>query len=847
MAKKQIKSVDVERFNPDPRLGLTLEQVNTRIAQGLVNKENNASNRSILSIIASNVLTFFNLMFVLIFILLISADAPLLNFTFVVLITVNTIIGIFQEIKTKIIIDKLSLQARANVKVLRDGKIEKIGINEVVLDDIIKLSAGDAIVSDSICLDSELEVNESQLTGEAIPVKKSIGDTLYSGSFVVSGNCLAKVERVGKENYIETIASEAKKMSKPKSEIMSSLNHLLRFVGFIFIPLGIVLYSRLESPNWEVGFANKIFGFFNSFFNHSATYNQSILNTSSALIGMIPSGLVLLTTIALAVGAQRLAKHNTLVQNIYCIEMLSHVDVICLDKTGTITDGTMNVTRYIETKKNEFDVKEIISNMNSALNEPNATSRALENYFGLSKKLKVLEVLPFKSENKYSAVTFDKLGTFVLGAPEFVLKNEYERIEEEVNNYANEGLRVLALAHVAGLKNERIAKNPKLVALILIEDQIRKEAFDTIKFFQDNNVQVKIISGDNPVTVAEVARRVGVNNADNYISLDGMSDEDVEQVAMEYAVFGRVKPNQKKILVQALKANKHTVAMTGDGVNDILALKEADCSIAMASGVDAVKNVSQIVLLDSNFSSLPQIVLEGRRVINNVERSASLYLVKTLFTMILALLTAIGFLDKFFPGSGYPFIPAQLVLLEAFAIGIPSIVLALQPNKKLVHGKFLLNVIMKSLPGALTIGLQVIIAYFFAIKLGFSKAELATVLSFSTTATCLLVLFIVCLPFNKLKGIMFGSMFIVIMTIFILSTTNVIWSNSNGVILDFQKQFGYVALFKDVGGYYNANALLLAFSLSSISYVVIIAFDVLITFISNLLNRRKIINKNNNL
>ena len=845
MAKKQVKTIDVERFNPDPLLGLNQEQVIERINQGLINKTNVGSNRTIFSIIASNVLTFFNLMFVLIFILLISADAPLMNFSFVALVTINTVIGIFQEIKTKIVIDKLSLQARANVKVLREGKIEKVGVNDIVLDDIIKLNAGDAIVSDLICLDNDIEVNESQLTGESIPVKKSIGDTLYSGSFVVSGNCLAKVERVGKDNYIETIASEAKKMTKPKSEIMTSLNYLLRFVGFIFIPLGIVLYCRMESVNWEVGFANKLFGFFNSFFNHSLTYNQSVLNTSSALIGMIPSGLVLLTTIALAVGARRLAKHNTLVQNIYCIEMLSHVDVICLDKTGTITDGTMNVTRFIEAKKNEFDVKEIISNMNSALNEPNATGRALENYFGLSKKLKVLEILPFKSENKYSAVTFDKLGTFVLGAPEFVLKADFEKIEEEVNNYANEGLRVLALAYAAsGIKNEKVVKTPKLIALILIEDQIRKEAFDTIKFFQDNNVQVKIISGDNPVTVAEVARRVGVYNADNYISLDGLSDEEVENVALEYAVFGRVKPNQKKILVQALKKAKHTVAMTGDGVNDILALKEADCSIAMASGVDAVKNVSQVVLLDSNFSSLPQIVLEGRRVINNVERSASLYLVKTLFTMILALLTAIGFLDKFFPGSGYPFIPAQLVLLEAFAIGIPSIVLALQPNKKLVQGKFLLNVIKKSLPGALTIGFQVMIAYFFASKLGFSKAELATVLSFSTTATCLLVLFIVCLPFNKLKGFMFGLMTLIIATIFILSTSNVIWSNSNGVILDFQKQFGYVALFKDVGGYYNANALLLAFSLSSISYVVIIAFDVLITFISNLLNRRRIINKN---
>lgn len=841
MPKKNIIQTEVVRYNPNYDFGLTNEQIKEHQEHQLVNNVKIGSNKTILSIIIDNVFTFFNLMFVLIFVLLISANAPIMNFTFVIIITINTVIGIIQEIKTKKTIDKLSLQSQPEVKVMREGKEEKITVQEIVLDDIVCLNSGNSISTDSIIVKGEIEVNESQLTGESIPIKKGVGDTIYSGSFVSSGNCYAKVERVGKDNYIETISKEAKKMTKPKSEIMRSLKYLLRFVGIIFIPLGVILYARSEGIFLKEGFFNRVVLFFTSFFNHSATYSESVLSTSSALIGMIPSGLVLLTTIALAVGVRRLAKSKTLVQNIYCIEMLSHVDVVCLDKTGTITDGTMNVTRYIEAKRNEFDVKEIISNMNEALREKNATSKALEEYFGFSSKLKVEQVLPFKSENKYSAVTFKKIGTFVLGAPEFVLKSDYQKIEEEVVSYANEGLRVLALAHTSSeIKDDKITRIPKLVALILIEDRIRKEASETIQFFQDNNVTVKIISGDNPVTVAEVARRVGVKGADNYISLDGMSDEEVMQIANDYSVFGRVKPNQKKILVNALQKAKHTVAMTGDGVNDILALKEADCSIAMASGCDAVKNVAQIVLLDSNFSSMPKVVLEGRRVINNISLSASLYLVKTLFTMIIALLAAVGFLNKFLNGSGYPFIPAQLVLLEAFAIGIPSFVLALQPNTELVKGRFLLNVIRKSLPGALTIGIQVIIGYVFATKLGFDKADLATVLSFSTTSTCLLVLFMACSPFNKGRAIMFGCLVLIIMTIFTLSTTGVVWSTAKGVLIDFRQQFQYMPLVKDMGTYYDANGLLLAFSLSSISYVVIIIINVFINFITNIFKKKKL-------
>lgn len=849
MAKKNKylnEEVEIERFHPNYETGLTAEQIELRKTQGLVNKVSSGSNKTILSIFIKNIFTFFNIMFVFISILLISAKAPLTNFSFLLIITLNTVIGIIQEIRTKITIDKLSLEAAPNATVVRGGEKIEVKLGDVVLDDIIFLSPGKAVPTDSILEYGEVEVNESQLTGESVPVRKNIGDTLYSGSFVVSGNCYAYVERVGKDNSIEKIASAAKEYSKPKSEIMKSLGYLLKFVSIIFVPVAVILYSQNEAHNWRSGFFPKIGDFFNSFVNHSTTYSQSILSTSSALLGMIPSGLILLTTVALAVGVRRLAKHHTLVQDIYCIEMLAHVDVLCLDKTGTITDGTMTVTRFIEMKRNEYNVSDIVSSMNSALQESNSTSKALEAYFGFGKKYTPVEILAFSSENKYSAVTFEEVGTFILGAPEFVLKGHFDKVAEQVNEYANQGLRVLALAHSPlPLKDGKIQKAAKLVALILIEDQIRKEAYDTIKYFRENGVQVKVISGDNPVTVSEVARRVGIQDAEDYISLEGLTDEEVAQVANTYTVFGRVKPNQKKILVEALKKCKHTVAMTGDGVNDILALKEADCSIAMASGCDAVKNVAQLVLLDSNFASMPKVVGEGRRVINNIQQTASLYLVKTLFTMIIAILTMSGFLKAFSGSSAYPFYPSQLMLIEMFAIGIPSFALALQPNKKRVEGNFLINVIRKSLPGALTIGIQVCITYIASRALGFSRDEISTVIIFSATCTCLLVLYMACLPFNKWKVALYAFLVICCISIFTLSSTGVKITDlfGTGFNYNFQEEFSFMPLIKkitvDGKSYYDANALLLAMSLSAISYVIIIVINSILSVIDNIFKHKK--------
>lgn len=851
MPKKKniINQKEAKRFNPSIKHGLTDDQVFNRMEQGLNNVVTLGSNKTILSIIINNIFTFFNMMFLVIFLLLLSAKVPASNYTFVFIVIFNTCIGIYQEIKSKRIIDKLSLQSAPNAVVIRNGEKKEVKISEIVLDDVIYLTPGKAIPTDAILQEGEIEVNESQLTGESIPIRKTIGDTLYSGSFVVSGNCSAIVERVGKENSMEKISSAARKYNKPKSEIMRSLNYLLRFVSIIIVPAAIILYFKSEGVNWAGNFFDKVQAFIKSFFVHSDTYQDTILSMSGSLIGMIPSGLILLTTIALAVGVRRLASNNTLIQEIYCIEMLAHVDVLCLDKTGTITDGTMTVTRFIEARRSEYNVPDIVSSMNSALHETNSTAQALEHYFGFGKKYHPVSVLPFTSDNKYSAVTFDKYGTFVLGAPEFVMKAGFEKIEEQVNEYANQGLRVLALAHsTIPLKNGKLQRTPKLVALILIEDQIRQEAFETIKFFKENNVQVKVISGDNPVTVSEVAKRVGIENAEDYISLEGLTDEEVATVANAYTVFGRVKPNQKKILVQALKAEKHKVAMTGDGVNDILALKEADCSIAMASGCDAVKNVAQVVLLDSNFASMPKVVGEGRRVINNIQQTASLFLVKTLFTMLVTMFVIFGVIEKFSPdGIGrYPLGPAQLMLIELFAIGIPSFILALQPNRNIVNGHFLWNVIRKSLPGAITIAVQVFITYLVSVKLGFSMEDIKTIISLTATTTCLLILYMACRPFNKWKAGMFVFLVSCCVVLFSLSLLDVditIKLFKKVIELDFRTLFEYYPLYKNMGTYFDCNPLLLAASLAAISYVIIIIINYVISFLEEFIETRRTMRK----
>ncbi len=793
MGKKKskiIERVPLERLNPTIDQGLTADEVSQRIASNYVNVVESHSN-SILSIILRNLLTFFNIMYIAIFILLVSAGVPISNYLFVLIVLSNLAIGTFLEIKSKLTIDKLKLLSESPVKVVRDGKEQEVKKEELVIDDIVILSAGKEIASDLILVDGSIEVNESQLTGESVSIHKEIGDTLYSGSIVVSGNCYAKVERVGSDNEIEKLSQQAKAYRKPKSEIFNSLNMLLRLVAIVIIPLGVTIFLiTYRSLDIDVVTGVSYTAF--------QKYSISIEKTSGALLGMIPSGLYLLTSTALAVGVLRLSNRNkTLVHDIYCIEMLARVDVLCLDKTGTITDGSMAVTQFTEEQKHgEYNIKEIIGSMNSALNEKNFTAIALENYFGFSKKYTPIDICPFSSENKYSAVTFSENGTFIIGAPEFVLKNGFAKVEDVINEYANQGLRVLALAHSqAPLKDGKIQKNPKLVSLILIEDKIRSDAIETIKYFKENGVQIKIISGDNPLTVSEVAKRVGVENAEEAISLDGLTDEEVYELANKYTVFGRVKPNQKKIIVTALKNAKHTVAMTGDGVNDILALREADCSIAMASGCDAVKNVAQLVLLDSNFDAMPKIVAEGRRVINNIQQTSMLFLVKTLFIMFLSFLFVIGFMKKFGPAGGvnsFPISPSQLTLIELFAIGIPAFFLALQPNYQKIQGHFISNVIRRALPGALAVAFEVMLTYILSKALGLSTLEVITIVVIVATATCMLILFMACKPFSIKKSLMYVVLAFCCVFIVFMST-----SGKQLGRINFQEQFKLYGLIKD--------------------------------------------------
>ena len=716
--------------------GLSSKAVEERTIRGYVNKTHSGSTKTIRKIIFSNVVTFFNMIMILIAAWLISVGSWKNIVSFMAVVSMNTIIGIVQEIRAKKTIDNLSLLSSPVATVLRDGEQQEIAITDIVIDDILIFNAGKQICADSIVKEGTVEVNESLLTGESDAIVKKEGDILLSGSFIISGECKARVEKVGKDNYIETLSAQAKKYAKPKSDLLRSLNLIIRTISILIIPIGIIL-------------------FINTYMGTNSTYAEAVIATAGGVIGMIPSGLFLTTSIALAVGVINLAKNKTLVQELYCIEMLARINVLCLDKTGTITDGSMTVKNDIILDNKVHDIKNIISTMNYALKENNQTGQALTAKYGKTKKYPVADIIPFSSARKYSAVKFEKLGTYYMGAPEFILKDKYSLVAEQVEKQAALGYRVLLLARSENDDKKDITP----VALIIIEDTIRKDAVQTITYFKNSGVEVKVISGDNPLTVSKVALRAGISHADEYISLDGLTDDQVKEAATKYTVFGRVNPRQKQLLVKTLKEHGSTVAMTGDGVNDILALKEADCSIAMASGSEATRNVSQLVLLDSNFSSMPKVVREGRRVINNVERVATLFLTKTIFSFILSLLVIL--LKK-----PYPIQTIQLFLVDFLVIGIPSFILAIEPNNSVIKGKFLINVFKDALPGALVVITNILIVYGFAGSLKLSNETISTIIVLSTTITCMMVLFRVCKPFNFLRGLLFFSMF----TLFILCT-----------------------------------------------------------------------------
>ncbi len=740
--KKKKSKPEPKRFDPIVSKGLTDEQVNERVLEGNTNYVENRNTKTYKSIFFGNIFTFFNLLCFVVAGALIAVNAWS-NLVFMLVILANMVIGIVQEIKAKKTIEKISLVTAPTAVVVRNGAQVDIPVSDIVLDDVILFTLGKQICADCIVMEGEVEVNESLLTGESNPIKKRKGDVLLSGSFVVSGKCFAKADKIGSSSYTAQLAVKAKEYKKAKSELLNSLNLIIKIIGIIIIPLAILT-------------------FYNNFNQIDATINSTIKKTAGSVIGMIPAGMFLLTSLALAVGVIKLAKKRTLVQDLYSIEMLARTDVLCLDKTGTITDGTMKVNSVIQLNSSlDNTINEIVGSMLTALDDNNQTSRALATYFGYSKELSAKEILPFSSKRKLSAVTFKNNQTFAFGAPEFILKTKNVEIEKLVKQYASKGFRVLLLAKCeGGIVKDNISNKVTPVALIVIEDRIREHAAETIEWFKQNGVAIKIISGDNPLTVSEVSKRVGVENAGNYISLEGLSEQQVIDAAEKYSVFGRVSPEQKFILVKALKSKGHKVAMTGDGVNDILALKEADCSIAMASGSEATRNVSHLVLLDSNFNSMPSVVAEGRRVVNNIQKSSSLYLMKTLFTIMITILCLIFSIK-------YPFSTNQILLLEWCVIGFPSFCLALQPNTEKIKGRFLVNLIAKSLPGALIFVVNVVACYIFTQFTGCAD-QFATMGSLVLTFSGLLVLYNVCKPIDVFRGILVAAMIVMSVLMIIL-------------------------------------------------------------------------------
>ncbi len=761
---------EVGHFSPLKDEGLTFDEVAMRVEQGFVNADNTRRGKSIPGIVLSNLFTFFNIVYLVITVILcVSGLAD--QCTYLPVVIANTAIAMIQEIKSKLTLDKLNLITEPQIKVVRDKEVVEIPVRELVLDDIAYLSSGEQISADCIVIDGYVEVNEAILTGESDAVTKRAGDTLYAGSYIVSGNCTVQITAVGKYNYIASLTGRAKQYQKPRSQMLSALKKILVFIAIIIVPMTICLYMVNATA---VGDDLSKFSFLN--LNHKA------LNpTAASIISMIPAGPFLLTSVALATSFLRLAKNNTMVQELYCIEMLARVDTLCLDKTGTITDGTMQVVESIDLRSagSTYTVREIISSFNVALPSDNMTSRALKQYFGTPKNpsLQAVATIPFSSERKLSAVSFKGAGTYILGAPEFALKTPNERVNDLVKKYAAQGLRVLLLAHSTTTiyDSSTLPQVCRPVAVIVIEDHIRADAPDTIDWFMKNDVDVKVISGDNPVTVSNIALRVGIRDADKYISLEGMSDEDVAAAATEYTVFGRVTPDQKAILVKALRAAKHTVAMTGDGVNDVLAMKESDCSISIASGSSAARQVSHLVLMDDSFANLPKVVAEGRRVVNNIQSSSSMYFMKTIYVIVINLMLILLHF-AFGKTMESPLVSNRSVMLMDWVIvALPTFFLALQPNEKRIKGAFFNNILKNCMPCSLTFLVTTVALY---VMHGLDVTlvpvdQLGTLVTLTYTFGGLFALYYACQPFNKWKVVLFVSIWaIVLAAVFIGWTYN---------------------------------------------------------------------------
>ena len=669
----------MERIAADPQSGLSAEQVKRRFAQGENNYKVESSTLSVPEIVRSNVCTYFNLVFAVIAVLLAIVGAWS-DMLFLPIIVANTCIGIIQEVHSKKVLDKLSILNAPHAVVIRDGKRQEIPADQLVLDDIVEFSAGSQIPADAKVVSGELQVNESLITGESDEIEKREGDSLLSGSFVVSGKACARLEKVGKDSYISKLTLQATKSKKgEQSEMIRSLNYLIMVMGIIIIPIGIALFVQ-------------------SFIYNEGTFHDSITGMVAAIIGMIPEGLYLLTSVALAVSSVRLAQKKVLIHDMKCIETLARVNVLCVDKTGTITEPGMHVYDFsVLDGADQLEISQLLADFVAAQEKDNATMEALKAHFSNGSGMRAREVYSFSSETKYSGAVMNDGKSYVIGAPEFVLRGQFAQYQEQIAIYSSKGYRVLVFAQYEGTLDRKPLTEPVLpLCFVMLANPIRKGAKQTFTYFAENDVDIKVISGDNPLTVSVIAAEAGIVGAERFVDASTLKEkEDYYRAVEEYTVFGRVTPSQKRMLVQALKEHKKTVAMTGDGVNDVLALKDADCSVAMASGSEAASNVAQLVLLDSDFSRMPSVVAEGRRVVNNIERTAALYIVKNIFSMLLAIFSVILMLD-------YPLEPSQVSLISMFTIGIPSFVLALEPNKELIRGHFLTNVLVRALPAGLT-------------------------------------------------------------------------------------------------------------------------------------------------
>nr|WP_317332713.1 cation-translocating P-type ATPase [uncultured Romboutsia sp.] len=731
--------------NQDILQGLSKGEVDKRIKEGNYNKAVDSVSKTTKEIVIDNVFTFFNLLNLILATLIVIVKSYE-NALFMGIVISNTAIGIIQEVRAKKTIDKLSLVSASKAKVIRGSKEVEVNTEDIVIDDIIKFSSGDEISVDSIVLQGNVEVNESLLTGEVDEILKHKGDTLLSGSFIVSGTCYAKADKVGTNSYTARITKEVKKRKKVNSEIVKSLDKIIKYIAIVIVPIGLIL-------------------FFKQMYVLNYGFKKSIVSTVAAVIGMIPEGLYLLTSISLAVSVIRLGKRKILVQELHCIETLARVDIICLDKTGTITEGKMNVREVIilDDKYNDENINKIIGAITHTLDDENSTFNSLRRYFKQNPNWEYKNKVPFSSERKWSGVSFKEEGSFVIGAPEFVLNEEYISIKDKVEEYSSKGYRVLLLSkYNKDLTNDKLDKDIEKIALIIIEDKIRDNVEKTFEFFENQGVKIKVISGDNPVTVSKIAKIAGVKNADKYVDASTLNTKDDINIAVDkYTVFGRVKPEQKREIIKSLKGKGHTVAMTGDGVNDVLALKDSDCSIAMASGSDAARRISQLVLTDSNFKSIPSVVNEGRRVINNIGKSASLFLVKTIYSFLLSVL----FLIIMKP---YPFIPIQLTLISTLTIGIPSFFFALESNNSRIKNGFLRNIIKRAIVGALTIVINTLSILFISNKVKMPYSQISSIIFILTGFTGLVILFKVSRPFNTKRKILFTLMSVLFFLIVLL-------------------------------------------------------------------------------